>query len=99
MEQIAIVRKAYEKTVSTRSLNTFIKEMNINEKIRYVKGKRGKRGKLKYMTQTGTKPPSFLVFCNDPGFIRKKYSKFILNSLRETFSFDGVPIRISFRKE
>ncbi len=57
----------------------------------------GRRLKIRYLTQTRTRPPSFTVFCNMeelPGH----YERYMVNSLRKHFKLDGVPIRLNIRK-
>lgn len=60
---------------------------------------KGKYIKVKYITQLKTSFPAFVFFCNLPQYIREPYKRFIENTLREKFSFTGVPIQIYFRKK
>jgi GTP-binding protein len=48
--------------------------------------------------QMGTEPPTFVVRVNLPGDIHFSYERYLLNSLRRAFGFDGSPIRLIFRK-
>ena len=57
----------------------------------------GKRLKIFYCTQVGVKPPSFVVFVNDPKLMHVSYRRFLENSLRKSFDFSGTPIRITVR--
>ncbi|MCL2772107.1 MAG: ribosome biogenesis GTPase Der [Oscillospiraceae bacterium] len=54
---------------------------------------KGRRLKIYYMTQTGTKPPVFVLFVNDAELFHFSYQRYIENQLRETFGFGGTPIR------
>jgi len=54
---------------------------------------KGKRLKIYYMTQTGTKPPVFVMFVNDAELFHFSYQRYIENRIRETFGFSGTPIR------
>jgi GTP-binding protein len=54
---------------------------------------KGKRLKIYYMTQTGTKPPLFVMFVNDSELFHFSYQRYIENRLREIFGFAGTPIR------
>jgi GTP-binding protein len=54
---------------------------------------KGKRLKIYYMTQTGIKPPVFVLFVNDAELFHFSYQRYIENRLRETFGFGGTPIR------
>jgi GTP-binding protein len=58
---------------------------------------RGKQPRLLFMTQAAIKPPKFILFANDPDLIHFSYLRFIENKLRESFGFEGTPIRIIVR--
>ena len=60
---------------------------------------RGKHIQIKYITQVSTKSPSFAFFCNLPQYIQESYQRFLENRLRENFNFEGVPVRLFFRKK
>ncbi len=55
--------------------------------------------KLNYITQVSTAPPTFVIYTNKPEGIHFSYERYLLNQMRETFSFDGVPVRLLFRKK
>ena len=59
---------------------------------------KGKRLKLKYMTQVSSEPPVFVIFVNDAELFHFSYQRYIENQLRETFGFEGSPIRILARE-
>lgn len=59
---------------------------------------KGKRLKLKYMTQVASEPPAFVVFVNDIELFHFSYQRYLENQLRETFGFDGTPIRMIARE-
>ena len=60
---------------------------------------RGSYIRVKYITQLPTKYPAFAFFCNYPQHIKEPYKRFLENKLRELFEFNGVPIKIYFRKK
>ncbi len=60
--------------------------------------RKGKRIKIYYMTQVRVAPPTFTLFCNYPESIHFSYKRFLENRLRETFDFDGSPLRLVFKK-
>jgi len=60
---------------------------------------KGKYIKIKYVQQLPTHAPSFAIFCNLPQYIGDGYKRFIENRLRDNFDFEGVPIKIFFRKK
>lgn len=57
----------------------------------------GKRLKIYYATQVAIKPPTFVVFVNDPELLHFSYERFLENKLRAAFGFEGTPIRIIAR--
>ncbi len=59
----------------------------------------GRDLRINYITQVKTKPPVFAFFCNHPNYIPDAYKRFIENSLRKMFDFEGVPISFIFRKK
>jgi GTP-binding protein len=58
---------------------------------------RGHRPKLFYVTQAAVAPPTFVFFASDASAIHFSYRRYLENRLRETFGFDGTPIRLVFR--
>ena len=58
----------------------------------------GGRLKILYASQVSTAPPTIVLFVNDPDFMHFSYERYIKNRLRETFNFDGTPIRIVLKK-
>ena len=56
--------------------------------------KNGRRLKIYYMTQDGVTPPTFIVFVNDGELMHFSYRRFLENTLRKAFGFEGTPIRI-----
>ena len=59
---------------------------------------KGKRLKVYYMTQTSIAPPTFVIFCNSEELFHFSYRRYIENCLRDTFGFEGTPIRIVVRQ-
>jgi len=55
--------------------------------------------KLNYITQVSTAPPTFVIYTNKPEGIHFSYERYLLNQMRETFGFEGVPVRLLFRKK
>ena len=58
---------------------------------------KGKRLKIYYMTQISVAPPTFVIFCNDAELFHFSYQRYIENCLRNTFGFNGTPIRLIIR--
>jgi len=57
-----------------------------------------KRLKIYYVTQIGTKPPTFVFFVNDPECLHFSYQRYLENRLRENFDFAGTGIKLEFRE-
>lgn len=57
----------------------------------------GKRLKIYYCTQVAVKPPTFVVFVNEPDLLHFSYERFLENRIREAFGFVGTPIKIIAR--
>jgi GTP-binding protein len=60
---------------------------------------KGRRLKIYYMTQTGVKPPNFVVFCNSRALFHFSYQRYLENQLRATFGLEGTPIRMIIRQK
>ena len=60
---------------------------------------KGRRLKIYYMTQTSVAPPSFVCFCNNAELFHFSYQRYLENQLRETFGFNGSPIRMIIRQK
>jgi GTPase len=60
---------------------------------------KGKLIQIKYITQVNARFPSFAFFCNHPQYIQTPYQRYLENKLRELFDFEGVPVRLIFRKK
>ncbi|HZK25348.1 MAG TPA: ribosome biogenesis GTPase Der [Oscillospiraceae bacterium] len=60
--------------------------------------KKGKQLKLYYLTQIRVKPPTFALFVNDPELAHFSYMRYLENKLRETYGFEGTPIKLLVRK-
>lgn len=58
---------------------------------------KGKRLKILYTTQVKVKPPTFVIFCNEPKIMHFSYQRYLENQLREAFGFKGTPINIIVR--
>ena len=60
---------------------------------------RGRRSKIRYATQAGVAPPTFVFFATDAASIHFSYRRYLENRLREAYGFDGTPIRLVFREQ
>ncbi|MBN2374080.1 ribosome biogenesis GTPase Der [bacterium] len=94
-EKIDLVYEHFCKRISTGELNRAVEEM-----IRKRPPPQSGRSRLKffYATQTGIKPPTFIIFINRPKMVHFSYRRFMINQLRECFDLKHTPIRLIFRE-
>lgn len=57
----------------------------------------GRRGRIYYGTQAGVKPPTFVLFCNDPKLFPEDYRKYMERQFREQIGYPGSPLRLFYR--
>ncbi len=79
--------------IPTGALNRLIREAVFERPLT----RKGKSFKIYYATQSGTAPPTFTLFCNDPDLVHFSYERYLLNSIRKQFPLEGAPIRLMFR--
>lgn len=60
---------------------------------------RGRRIRIRYITQSKARPPTFIVFASQPLGIPEAYVRYLTNGIRDTFDFPGVPIRVNLRRQ
>ena len=60
---------------------------------------KGRRLKIYYMTQTGVRPPNFVIFCNSRELFHFSYQRYIENQIRATFGLEGTPVRLVIRQK
>lgn len=60
---------------------------------------KGRRLKILYMTQTGVRPPNFVVFCNSRELFHFSYQRYLENQIRAVFGLEGTPIRLVIRQK
>lgn len=90
------VHKRRIQKVPTSILNEVFQEVFQNYPPPAIKGK---FIKIKYVMQLPTHTPAFAFYANLPQYIKEPYKRYLENQLREHFDFEGVPIRIFFRKK
>jgi GTPase len=87
------VQKQRLRRVPTPQLNDLIRKAVQNHPL----SERGRTLKIYYTAQTDVSPPSFTCFCNDPKLVHFSYVRYLDNTLRNAYEFEGTPIRIHFR--
>jgi GTP-binding protein len=81
--------------VETSRLNQFLASLGGAHPPR---SRGGERISLRYMTQKGVLPPSFILFTNTGAPLAATYEKFFIGRLRATYDFQGTPVRLIVRK-
>lgn len=83
------------KRISTPQLNRAFEEFLQSASPPHIKGK---PFKIYYASQAKSRPPTFILHCNYPDDIPEHYKRYLENSLRGKFGFEGAPLRLIFRK-
>ncbi|HCL90133.1 MAG TPA: ribosome biogenesis GTPase Der, partial [Candidatus Atribacteria bacterium] len=94
--KIKEVALQYSKQIPTSVLNAFIREVVSKNPPKYV---RGNTLKIRYATQTGIKPPKFLLFVNNPKLMYDSYYRYLENKIYEDFGLEGSPVVINLAKK
>jgi GTP-binding protein len=89
------VYESGSREVPTPRLNEFLAWTNA---VRPPLTKTKRRLKVKYMTQKGVRPPTFILFTHSPAALLPAYEKYFLQALRERFGLWGTPLRLVLRK-
>ena len=88
------VRDAWSRRVSTGQLNRWLESaLEANP----PPAPKGKRIKLRYVTQTSTRPPSFVLFGTRVDMLPESYRRYLLNGIRRELDFGAVPVRLTLR--
>ncbi len=90
------IHEEQQKRIPTRQLNLFLEDVVARLQ---PPSPQGKEIKLNYCSQVAVEPPVIVIFSNYPDLIKTSYKRYIENRFRELFGFEGVPIRMSFRKK
>ena len=93
-DMVKFVSEQQHMRVSTSVLNELIEDAQLTNP---PPAKGGKLLKIYYMTQASVQPPTFILFVNEPQLMHFSYLRFLENRLRETFGFEGTPIRLILR--
>lgn len=96
LDRIEKLYDQYSRRISTARVNKVLEEM-VQKKPPPSKGRT--RLKLLYATQTGTRPPTFVLFVNKPEMVHFSYQRFLVNQLRKKLGLDQTPIKIIFKKK
>jgi GTP-binding protein len=84
--------------IATAELNRWLADATrAHEPAMAQRGPRKRPLRFLYATQTGVRPPSFVIFCSDPAGVNASYRRFLEKHLRERFELAGTPVRIVLR--
>jgi GTP-binding protein len=95
MKAVFDVYETWNRRVSTPNLNRWLVEALERHAPPAAKGR---RIKIRFMTQPSSRPPTFVAFCSRPDALPKAYLRYLTNSLRDAFGLSGIPIRFKLRK-
>jgi len=95
LDQLAQVGRNYHQRVGTGALNRFFESV-LSAHTPPVRG--GRAPRFYYMTQVETAPPLFLIETSHPDQIHFSYQRYVINAIRKQFGFEGVPIRVRYRR-
>lgn len=94
-ESIKRVNDNHEQRISSAVLNDVVMDAIAHNP---TPTDNGKRLRIYYATQVAIKPPTFVIFVNDPELMHFSYERFLENQIREAFDFEGTPIHIIERR-
>lgn len=96
---IKLAERAYEnasRRISTGLLNDVLREAILTNE---PPSKNGKRLKIYYVTEVSANPPTFVIFVNDDTLMHFSYRRYLENTLRRSFDFEGTPVRLIIRNK
>ncbi len=90
--------QAARRRIPTAELNRWLRDaVDAHEPAMAQRGARRRPLKFLYATQTGSRPPTFVLFCTDPQAVMESYRRYLENRLRERFHLAGTPVRLVLR--
>lgn len=94
--EVQRIYKEFDKRIKTAELNNFLAAAL---DAYSVPQKNNNPVRLNYMTQTRVRPPTFVIWGNSPDGVPVSYRRYLENRLRDTYGFEGTPLRVSFRQK
>lgn len=88
--------EAHASQIRTSELNDLLAQIREGG---HTRSEKGRRLKIQYATQTGTKPPVFTFWCNAPDLVDDNFERFLENRMRARFDLTGTPVRLKFRRK
>jgi GTP-binding protein len=96
LPMVSQVAEQHAMRVPTSILNQVIQDAMVTTP---PPSEKGRRFRVQYVTQVAVKPPTFVLFVNDPELSHFSYLRFLENQLRQAFPFQGTPLKIIMRKK
>lgn len=93
LKTVLVALENYAFRISTGALNRIIQDAM----FRRPYSSKGRAFKVYYSTQISTRPPTFVLFCNNPDYMHFSYQRYLENQLRDKFPLQGTPVRIFTR--
>jgi GTP-binding protein len=93
LDRVVAVAHERERRIPTAQVSEFFREAVAS----HPASARGKALKLLYATQASIRPPTFVLFVNDPALVHFSYRRYLENQIRREFGFNGAGIRLVFR--
>ncbi|MBI4364946.1 MAG: ribosome-associated GTPase EngA, partial [Candidatus Latescibacteria bacterium] len=90
------VHREYARVIPTAELNKAVH--GLVNRVRPPATSSGRHLKFYYAAQTGTKPPVFALYVNNPRYRHKNYVSYLERGLRERFGFQGTPIVLDWKR-
>ena len=90
------IAREWHRRVPTAELNRFFREV-IERQPPPTDG--GRAPRIFYITQAESAPPTFVAMCSGAVNIKASYQRFVINQIRKTFNFEGVPIQVHYREK
>lgn len=94
LDAVLKIYEVWNTRVSTGQLNRWLEGMQTGHAPPLAKGR---TNRLRYMTQIKARPPTFGLWCSQPGELPDSYQRYLVNGLRDAFGLQGVPIRLLLR--
>ena len=96
MEAVLDAHAAWNRRVSTAALNRWLQAATERHPPPAISGR---RIRLKYLTQSKTRPPTFFLSCSRPEALPEAYRRYLVNGIRDAFDLPGVPVRLMLRRD
>jgi GTPase len=94
LDEVLVAVEGWNFRLSTGELNRLIQEAMFDRPYT----SKGRALKVYYCTQVSTRPPTFVLFCNDDELMHFSYNRYLENCLRKVYPLPGTPVRIIARK-